>query len=100
MSDVHVIDAFRREARPNNHVLFLKVEDERQEALDRARRYVVPVIALDQALALHFITIAKLEVARLSGEEQPSQSRIAMMDAPRADMATNGNGKQDGRSQW
>lgn len=50
MADVKVVDAHAREARGHVRAVLLLLEDERQEALDRARGNIVAVRPLDQRL--------------------------------------------------
>lgn len=50
VADVEVVDALAGEARRDVRAVLLLLEDEWEEALDRARGHVVPVRALDQGL--------------------------------------------------
>lgn len=50
--DVHIVDAFPREARSDLLALLLDVEYDRHEALETGRRHIVLVRPLNERLAL------------------------------------------------
>lgn len=50
MADVEVIDALVSEARRDGLILFLHIEDERQELFDRRCWDIISIAALDERL--------------------------------------------------